>query len=100
MFYGRLWPCFFIVAHLLSPAMAGTDDDWPTFRHDMARSGATEAKLELPLALHWQTTAAASPQPAWPAAAYGDIWRRSDYLHPSETTDRAPHVVTEADRCS
>jgi outer membrane protein assembly factor BamB len=43
--------------------------DWPTYRHDNARTGCTSAKLKLPLDLRWVHVPVHPPQPAWPAPA-------------------------------
>ena len=40
--------------------------DWPTYRHDLARSGVTEEALSAPLHRQWLYTAAHPPRPAWP----------------------------------
>jgi len=40
-------------------------DDWPTYRHDMARSGITAEKLSLPLTESWVFEARDVPRPAW-----------------------------------
>jgi len=91
------WLCF--VLPLFSAAAVPADDAWPTFRHDIGRSGATNSTLQLPLKLHWRVAPATPPSPAWPAPAAANIYGRLSYLHPSETTDRAPHVVIAGDRC-
>jgi len=52
-----------ILAASLS-AVAGADD-WPTFRHDPARTGASSEALAAPLHLQW-TYVGKHPQPAWP----------------------------------
>lgn len=39
--------------------------DWPMFRHDPARSGATDERLQLPLAARWVYRPRHAPAPAW-----------------------------------
>ncbi|MFW6162762.1 MAG: PQQ-binding-like beta-propeller repeat protein, partial [Planctomycetota bacterium] len=39
--------------------------DWPTYRHDKARSGVTDEPLETPLVPCWVYRPAHEPQPAW-----------------------------------
>ncbi|NQT88454.1 PQQ-binding-like beta-propeller repeat protein, partial [bacterium] len=39
--------------------------DWPTYRHDMARSGITQETLKPPLSRAWEFRPAHAPQPAW-----------------------------------
>lgn len=42
--------------------------DWPTYRHDPARSGYTPEPLPARLALVWSFHAANPPEPAWPSS--------------------------------
>ncbi|MCE9557166.1 MAG: PQQ-binding-like beta-propeller repeat protein [Planctomycetes bacterium] len=90
---------FWLLLILATVATAEGADDWPTFRHDVGRSGSTTSALQLPLQLQWHVTPAAPPQPAWPAPAAANIYAKLSVLHPSETADRAPHVVIVGDRC-
>ncbi len=39
--------------------------DWPTYRHDNARTGSTSESLTAPLSLQWIYTPAPPPLPAW-----------------------------------
>lgn len=48
------------------PATCSSTEDWPTFRHDVTRSGSTPAALPTNLQIHWRVQLSA-PQPAWPA---------------------------------
>ncbi|NQT54397.1 PQQ-binding-like beta-propeller repeat protein, partial [bacterium] len=41
-------------------------DDWPAYRHDLARSGVTKENLPTPLHRQWVYVAAHPPRPAWP----------------------------------
>ena len=43
--------------------------DWPTYRHDNARSGSTSESLRAPLRLGWVYTSAHPPHPAWSGPA-------------------------------
>ncbi|HEC03162.1 MAG TPA: hypothetical protein ENI81_06450, partial [Phycisphaerales bacterium] len=43
--------------------------DWPTYRHDIARTGATSESLPAPLALDWVYVPTHPPRPAWPRPA-------------------------------
>ena len=59
--------CLFLCIFL---AGAGADAaDWPTYRHDNARTGCTRESLAAPLALHWIYTSAHPPRPAWSGPA-------------------------------
>lgn len=60
---------FAMLAIVMTAATIGarnaSADDWPTYRHDMARSGITAEKLSLPLAESWVFEAQYVPRPAW-----------------------------------
>ena len=43
--------------------------DWPTYRHDNARTGCTSESLAAPLVLHWVYTSVHPPRPAWSGPA-------------------------------
>ncbi|MFP6694319.1 MAG: PQQ-binding-like beta-propeller repeat protein, partial [Pirellulales bacterium] len=46
----------------------GSADDWPTYRHDTARSGATSDRIEMPLENRWTYSATAAPRRTWSGA--------------------------------
>ncbi|MFP6611106.1 MAG: PQQ-binding-like beta-propeller repeat protein [Pirellulales bacterium] len=46
----------------------GSADDWPTYRHDRARSGATSDRIEMPLENRWTYSATAAPRRTWSGA--------------------------------
>ena len=52
------------VVTLLGGALAFAED-WPAYRHDMARSGITAEKVSPPLEPAWVLKARHAPQPAW-----------------------------------
>jgi len=52
------------VIGILDDSIAGAD--WPTFRHDTARSGVTSEKLGMRLHLQWVHHPRHAPSPAWP----------------------------------
>ncbi|NOZ21893.1 MAG: PQQ-binding-like beta-propeller repeat protein [Planctomycetes bacterium] len=54
---------FLLAALLASIAPA---EDWPAYRHDLARSGVTSEPLPTPLHLQWVHQPAHAPMPAWP----------------------------------
>lgn len=58
-----LWFAIICSAALCGGLLAA---DWPTYRHDMARSGVSPAKLRMPLHVQWTHRAAHAPRPAWP----------------------------------
>ena len=53
------------LAATVAPAPAGAED-WPTYRHDPARSGTTGERLETPLAPCWVFRPRCATEPAWP----------------------------------
>lgn len=55
-------------------AQAAYQADWPTYRHDAARSGRTSHTLEWSdMRLHWQR-GFGRPEPAWPGPAQWDAY--------------------------
>lgn len=73
-------------------------DDWPTYRHDAARSGVTEEQLQPPLQEAWTFKSRTPPSPAWPAPAKQDFWNEVRELRPVTTYDRAFQVAVAGDR--
>ncbi|MBP8131064.1 MAG: PQQ-binding-like beta-propeller repeat protein [Candidatus Hydrogenedentes bacterium] len=62
--------------------------DWPTYRHDIARSARTEESLAPPLSLQWTFTPPQPPAPAWP-----DPLKEK----PRDRFDEAYHVAVSGD---
>jgi outer membrane protein assembly factor BamB len=57
-----------LVGLLVAMSSAGARaDDWPTYRHDIARSGITTERLAPPLSEQWVFKPTHAPEPAWPA---------------------------------
>jgi len=50
---------------LLVVGGTAAEADWPTYRHDNARSGSAPESIDLPLRLQWVYAAAHAPCPAW-----------------------------------
>lgn len=70
----------FFVAVLLVVSAAHTVD-WPTFRHDPARSGATTAVVRVrELKQVWSYHSPVAPQPAWDATARQDAYHGIAWL--------------------
>jgi outer membrane protein assembly factor BamB len=65
---------------ILDPTETTASTDWPTYRHDSARSGVSGATLRPPLTRQWVFKARHAPQPAWddpkPVAVEGIRERR------------------------
>ncbi len=57
-----------LIGLFLIAASAGAAD-WPTYRHDNARTGCTSESLTAPLSLQWIYTPAHPPRPAWSGPA-------------------------------
>lgn len=72
-------------------------EDWPTYRHDIARSGVTGETIEPPYSLRWTYRSSHPPQPAWPGPARRDGWHKVDNLKPRVIFDWAFHVVAADD---
>ncbi len=79
-----------IAVILLCPSAAA--QDWPTYRHDNNRSGATSASLPFPLAESWRYQARQSPERAWDGPNPNDYWQRIEDVKPRMTFDRAYHA--------
>ena len=54
---------FWLAVPVAQPALAG---DWPTYRHDPARTGASSEQLPTTLDVRWTSVPAHPPRPAWP----------------------------------
>lgn len=63
-FPAAAWIVAVLVLVPLGNAMAAADD-WPTYRHDMARSGITSEEVAPPLTECWVFKSRHLPQPAW-----------------------------------
>ena len=70
--------------------------DWPTYRHDLARTGCTNESLGAPLVLRWVYTSTHEPRPAW--SGPGTRPREGFLLHNRVDFDDAFHVVVAGDR--
>lgn len=84
----RRWSLWLVAALLAGTAAA---EDWPTFMHDRARSGASGESLTLPLGELWAYTPPAEPTRAWPSpqAGYNEL--------PKLAFDDATHVALVGD---
>ena len=57
-----------LICYLVAPVFGG---DWPTYRHDIARSGITSEQIQSPLRLNWVFKLRQGPEPAWPDPPQG-----------------------------
>ena len=71
---------------------------WPTYMHDIGRSGVTHEAVSLPLYKAWEYRTRVAPAPAWPPPANQDFWHDKHGLPARVTYDRAFHVVSEGER--
>ena len=62
------------VAIFLAAAAVARADDWPTYRHDNRRSGATAETVRLPLKQIWRYDSPSAPVPAWTGPAQWDAY--------------------------
>ncbi len=56
---------FWVAAACLWGPRVTCADDWPTYRHDVARSGVTADQLQTPLIARWVFVSRHAPRPAW-----------------------------------
>jgi len=70
---------------------AASDDDWPTFRHDAARSGATSARVPSRLAIEWKV--ALGGKLTAPVAAEGKLFIAQPDAHTVHALDMASGAV-------
>ncbi|MHB8996154.1 MAG: outer membrane protein assembly factor BamB family protein [Armatimonadota bacterium] len=56
---------FLLMFLLILPTAASLADDWPTYNHDMSRSGVTAENLTVPLTAQWIHQPAGAPSPGW-----------------------------------
>ncbi|MCF6283851.1 MAG: PQQ-binding-like beta-propeller repeat protein [Candidatus Hydrogenedentes bacterium] len=87
--------CLLILA--LSLGFSTAHADWPTYRHDMARSGIASDALGTHLEEAWVHKPTHPPKPAWPGPARRDGWHKSDPLKARMIFDWAFHVVMDDD---
>jgi outer membrane protein assembly factor BamB len=87
-----------LIALLLTTAV-GTAwaADWPTERHDFARSGRTDAKLPATLSRRWTYVAAHTPRPAWPEPGRELNRLDFDYAYHVVVADGAAYFGSSAD---
>ncbi len=72
--------------------------DWPTYQHDVRRSGVTAEKIDgkaLQMAWHWRSPS--PPQPAWAGPAKWDAWAGVRGLPSMRSYDLVFHVIAVGD---
>ncbi len=78
-------------------AWHGTAADWPTYRHDNRRSGATAESIQLPLTPAWLYTSPTPPQTAWSGPAKWDSYANIRRLESMRNFDPAFFVTVVGD---
>ena len=75
----------------------GRADDWPTHRHDLARSGVTREPLYEKLHVQWRHTSAHRPRPAWDEPGRELNRLAFDYAHNVTVADGLVYFGSSAD---
>lgn len=90
-FLALLGPFWAVLSGFIRPAHA---DDWPTYRHDIRRSGVTAERLA-PEKLReaWVYRSPVPPRTAWGSPARWDAYANIRGLRAMRTYDRAFHVA-------
>ena len=81
------------IAIFLVAAAVARADDWPTYKHDNRRSGATSETLRLPLKQVWRYDSPLAPAPAWAGPAKWDAYAGMNDLKHMRDFDSAFHVT-------
>jgi len=59
------WLAWLLCGMIFSTGAVARAEDWPTYRHDAARSGVTSERIRVPLVESWVFRARHAPEPAW-----------------------------------
>ncbi len=86
------------VAILLAATAAARAEDWPTYRHDNRRSGATAEILPLPLTQVWRYDSPSPPAPAWAGPAKWNAYAGMKGLKHMRDFDLAFYVTAAGGR--
>ena len=81
---------------LLVPASVRAD--WPTFQHDISRSGSTAESVPNDPQELWRYETPFKPVPAWDEPALWDGWGKVHDLKNRQVFDKAIQVALEANR--
>ena len=84
----------FVCGALANPARAA---DWPTYRHDFARSGVTQDQLKSSLHRQWTYQALHPPDPAWPEPGRELNRMAFDYAYNVAVADGVAYFGSSAD---
>jgi outer membrane protein assembly factor BamB len=86
------------IAILLAATAVARAADWPTYRHDNRRSGATAETLRLPLKQTWRYDSPSAPVPAWAGPAKWDAYAGMKNPKHMRDFDSAFHVTVAGGR--
>ncbi|MBN1442229.1 MAG: PQQ-binding-like beta-propeller repeat protein, partial [Planctomycetes bacterium] len=84
----RLVLALSLLAAVLGASPPPAAGDWPMQGRDIARSGVTRQRLDLPLVEVWSYAPVRPPAPSWPPPARQDFWHEIAELRPAVTHDR------------
>lgn len=71
--------------------------DWPTYQHDIARTGQTAEQLSVPAHENWVFRSTVRPVAAWDEPAIWDGWHKIRGLKNRQVFDKAFHVAAVGD---
>ena len=86
------------IAILLAAAAVARAEDWPTYRHDNRRSGATAETLRLPLKQVWRYDSPSAPASAWAGPAKWNAYAGMKGLKHMRDFDLAFYVTAAGGR--
>jgi outer membrane protein assembly factor BamB len=93
----RSWVICFSLAIAAGATMTAADT-WPTFLHDIDRTGKSTETISVPLYVQWTYHARHAPKPAWPASYTSWAGGVSDPDHWRQSFDKTFHVVSADNR--
>ncbi|MFW6171623.1 MAG: PQQ-binding-like beta-propeller repeat protein, partial [Planctomycetota bacterium] len=86
----------FVVVTSMGATLA-SDEDWPAYRKDAARSGITNVGLDFPLGRAWVRHMSRAPRPAWPEAGRSFSVFEFDHAFMPVVADGLVYLSSSAD---
>ncbi len=87
-----------VLMALLGLTLSLRAEDWPTYRHDIRRSGVSGEKLDAPrLGIAWTFRSAHPPVQAWAGPAKWDAYARIRGLRAMRNYDPVFHTIVQGD---
>ena len=93
----RIAPWFVLTVSALCLCLTA-QADWPTYQHDIARSGSTDEPAPRDPGHAWTYTSPTRPVPAWDEPALWDGWGKVYDLKNRQVFDKALHVAVVGGR--